>query len=141
MVESTTAGAFALSKIYYGIAGLFGGFGLSFFWMPQKLKEHSRLMAGCIIGGLSVGSSVIFGGALAVYLGMNPEDANTALAVGGGIGLMALAVFGMIANTLKKYESKDAFEIVAEIKGKAPTSTPKPAAKRPARKTVKKAAK
>lgn len=136
MEPSTTAAGFALSKIYYGIAGLFGGFGLSFFWMPQKLKEHSRLMAGCIIGGLSVGSSVIFGGALAVYLGMNPEDANTALAVGGGIGLMALAVFGMIANTLKKYESKDAFEIVAEIKGKA-----KPAAKRPARKTAKKVTK
>lgn len=138
MEPSTTAAGFALSKIYYGIAGLFGGFGLSFFWMPQKLKEHSRLMAGCIIGGLSVGSSVIFGGALAVYLGMNPEDANTALAVGGGIGLMALAVFGMIANTLKKYESKDAFEIVAEIKGKAPA---KPSAKRPARKTAKKVTK
>lgn len=138
MEPTASAAGFALSKIYYGIAGLFGGFGLSFFWMPQRLKEYSRLMAGCIIGGLSVGSSVIFGGALAVYLGMNPEDANTALALGGGIGLIAIAAFGIIANTLKKYESKDAFEIVAEVKGKAPA---KPAAKRLARKTVKKAAK
>lgn len=97
---------------------------LSFFWMPERLRKHSQVAAGAIIGGVSVGSGVIFGGALAVWLGMNPNDANTALAVGGGIGLVAVAIVSWLANFFDNRQNKDLLEVVAEIR-------------QPAKKTVK----
>lgn len=122
--------SFVVAKIYYGISALFGGFMLSFFWKPERFKQHTPMAAGAIIGGISVGSGVIFGGALAVWLGMNPNDANTALAVGGAIGLTAVAIVSWIANFFDKRQGKDILEVVKEVQGKEPV----PAV--PAKKTV-----
>lgn len=126
---STAATGFALSKVYYGISSLFGGFMLSFFWMPERLKKHTPVAAGAIIGGVSVGSGVIFGGALAVYLGMNPNDANTALAVGGGIGLVAVAIVSWLANFFDRRQDKDILEVATEIRS-APKKTAKKTVRR-----------
>lgn len=128
---STAATGFAVSKIYYGISSLFGGFMLSFFWMPERLRTHRPIAAGAIIGGVSVGSGVIFGGALAVYLGMNPNDANTALAVGGGIGLTAVAIVSWLANFFDRTKDKDIIEVATELRTKA--APKKPAAKKTVR--------
>lgn len=134
---TTTAAGFAISKIYYALAGLFGGFGLSFFWQPAKLKGHSRAAAGAIIGGVSVGASVIFGGALAVFFGLDPHDANVALSVGGGIGIFALAVLSLVANFFDKREGKDILEVAQEITSiTAQPKKPAPRKKPVARKTV-----
>lgn len=132
MEPVVTGISFAISKVYYGFAALFGGFMLSFFWMPERLKKHTPVAAGAIIGGVSVGAGVIFGGALAVQLGMNPNDANTALAVGGGIGLGAVAIVSWLANFFDSRQNKDLLEVVTEIRQVA-----KPAAKKaPAKKVV-----
>lgn len=132
MEPVVTGISFAISKVYYGIAALFGGFMLSFFWMPERLKKHTPVAAGAIIGGVSVGAGVIFGGWLAVQLGMNPNDANTALAVGGGIGLSAVAIVSWLANFFDNRQNKDLLEVVTEIRQVA-----KPAAKKaPAKKVV-----
>lgn len=140
---SAIASGFAISKIYYALAGLFGGYMLSFFWQPAKLKGHGRLGAGAIIGGISVGSAVIFGGALSIFLGLDPNDANIALAVGGGIGIVAVAIVSLLANFFDKREGSDLLEVVQEIRSvgvKKPTR--KPAAKKvAAKKVTKKAAK
>lgn len=113
---STAATSFALSKVYYGLAGLFGGAALSFFWQPAKLKQHGKIAAGVIIGGISVGSSVIFGGALAIYLGMTPNDANVALAIGGGVGTSSIAIISFLANFFSKRENNDLLEVAKEVK-------------------------
>lgn len=97
---------------------------LSFFWKPERFKQHTPMAAGAIIGGISVGSGVIFGGALAVWLGMNPNDANTALAVGGAIGLTAVAIVSWIANFFDKRQGKDILEIVQEVRSKPETQKP-----------------
>lgn len=131
MEPVVTGISFAISKIYYGFAALFGGFMVSFFFMPAKLKEYTPVAAGAIIGGISVGAGVIFGGALAVQLGMNPNDANTALAVGGGIGLGAVAIVSWLANFFDKRQNKDILEVVTEIR-----QATKPAKKTPAKKVV-----
>ncbi len=128
MEPVVAATSFAISKIYYGLSALFGGFMLSFFFMPAKLKQYKPVAAGAIIGGISVGSGVIFGGALAVYLGMNPNDANTALAVGGAIGLTAVAIVSWIANFFDKRQGKDILEVAQEIQGK-PQAPAEPAKK------------
>lgn len=114
---STTASGFAITKLYYALAGLFGGFVLAFFWQPAKLKAHGRMAAGAIIGGISVGCAVIFGGATAVFLGMNPNDANIALAVGGAIGLVSVAIISLLANFFDKRENEDLLEVLKELKG------------------------
>lgn len=129
---TTAASGFALSKLYYGIAGLFGGYMLSFFWQPAKLKNHSRAAAGAIIGGASVGSAVIFGGALSVFLGLDPNDANVALAVGGGIGIMAIGIMSFVANFFDKREDQDIVEVATELRRfSGPGTNPKPEKKRP----------
>jgi hypothetical protein len=115
---TTVAAGFAISKIYYAVAGLFGGAALAFFWTPAKLSKHGRMAAGAIVGGVSVGSAVIFGGALAVYLGMDPNDANTALAVGGAVGVSSVAIISLLANFFEKREGKDLLEVVNEVRGK-----------------------
>ena len=125
--------SFIVAKIYYGISALFGGLVLSFFWKPERFKQYTPVAAGAIIGGISVGSGVIFGGALAIYLGMNPNDANTALALGGAIGISAVAIISWVANFFDKRKDKDILEVVQEARGKAPApaapEAPKPAAK------------
>lgn len=122
--------SFIVAKIYYGISALFGGLVLSFFWKPDRFKQYTPVAAGALIGGISVGSGVIFGGALAVWLGMNPNDANTALAVGGAIGLTAVAIVSWLANYFDKRQGKDILEVVKEVQGKAPAE---PAKKPPVR--------
>lgn len=138
---STAASGFALSKLYYAISGLFGGYFLSFFWQPAKLRQHTRGAAGAIIGGASVGASVIFGGAVSVALGLDPNDANIALAVGGGIGMTAIGIMSFVANFFDKREDKDIFEVATEVRGMA-AGNPKPAAKKkaPAKKVAAKKA-
>ena len=136
---STAATGFAVSKIYYGLSSLFGGFMLSFFWMPDRLKKHTPVAAGTIIGGVSVGAGVIFGGFLAVKLGMNPDDANTALAVGGAIGLTAVAIISWIANFFDRRQNKDILEVIQEVKKPAAKSVvvKKPAAKKTVKRKTK----
>lgn len=136
MEPVVTGISFAISKIYYGIAALFGGFMLSFFWMPDKLKEYTPIAAGAIIGGISAASGVIFGGWLAIRLGMDPYDANTALAVGGAIGISAVGIIALIANTFNNRKNKDLLEVVQEVR-----QATKPAVKKtPAKKVVRKKA-
>ena len=135
MEPAVAATSFAISKIYYGLSALFGGFMLSFFWKPDRLKKHAPLAAGAIIGGISVGSGVIFGGALAVFLGMNPNDANTALALGGAIGLSSVAIISWLANFFDKRQGKDILEVVQEVQGKTPVPAQSVPAI-PAKKTV-----
>lgn len=134
MEPVVTGISFAIAKIYYGIAALFGGFMLSFFWMPERLKKHTPVAAGAIIGGVSVGAGVIFGGALAVQMGMNPNDANTALAVGGGIGLSAVAIVSWLANFFDNRQNKDLLEVVQEVRQVANPAEKKTTAKKVVRK-------
>jgi Na+(H+)/acetate symporter ActP len=124
--------SFIVAKIYYGISALFGGLVLSFFWKPERFKQYTPVAAGALIGGISVGSGVIFGGALAVYLGMNPNDANTALALGGAIGIFAVGIISWLANFFDKRQGKDILEVAQELRGKTPAPVA-PVAKPPVR--------
>lgn len=131
---STAAAGFAISKIYYGLSALFAGMAVMFLRNKPTLKSHGKYASGAIVGGVSVGAGVIFGGAAAVYLGMDPNDANTALAVGGFIGLFAVGIITVVANLLDKSENKDLLEMVAEVRnsvaGKAAPAVKKPQTRR-----------
>lgn len=132
MEPITTATTFIVSKFYYGISALFMGMVVMFLRKSPNLRGHGKAASGAIVGGVSVGSGVIFGGAIAVYFGMNPNDANTALAVGGTIGLFAVGIITAVANLLDKSEDKDIIELVQEAKA----VVSKPPAKKVATKRV-----
>lgn len=143
---TTAATGFAISKIYYGIAALVVSMAVLFMRKNPRLNNHGRIATGAIVGGSAVGFGVTFGGFIAIYLGMNPDDANVALAIGGAIGLFSFTVVKILVNWFDKMEEKDIVEVAQEVHTvvtslkKAPEKAP--AKKVPAKKVaVKKVAK
>jgi hypothetical protein len=144
---STAAGGFAISKIYYAIPALFVSLVVVFLRNKPTFKNHGRMATGAIVGGSAVGFSVVFGGALAVWLGMDPQDANIAMAIGGAIGLFSFTLVKVIVNFFDRMEDKDIVEVAAEVRGmvtgnapqrrevaEIPKPAPAPAKKKPAAK-------
>lgn len=136
VASATTATFFAVSKMYYALAALFTSMMVLFLSRTKTFQGHGRMVTGCLIGGTAVGSAVVFGGFLAVKLGMQPEDANTALAVGGAIGLFAFTVMKALVIYLDKMEGKDIVELAIDVKEDV-KKVRKPAAKRVVKRKVK----
>lgn len=151
--SAAVASGFALSKIYYGLSALFMAMIVLFLRRTPAIHQHGKMATGAIVGGTAVGTSVIFGGWLTVYAGFNPHDANTALAIGGVIGLVSFTAIKAIVLLFDRMDGKDIVEIVQEAKkvtgsvvaSPAPTSSvieptkpvTKPVAKRATRRTTK----
>lgn len=133
---SSTAAGFAMSKAYYALSALFMAMVVLFLKKNPTLPGHGKVATGAIVGGVSVGTSVIFGGAVAIWMGKDPDEMNTALAIGGGIGLIAWVVIYALVRYLDKLEGKDIVEVADIVtKDAARVRTRKPAAKRPVRRT------
>jgi len=107
-------------KLLTGIAGFFGGLSISFFWQPKKLHQHGKLAAGAIIGGISVAAAFALGGVVANQLGVNINEADTALGIGYCIGVLSVGVISLIANFFDKREGQDILQVAQELKGKKP---------------------
>lgn len=113
---TTAAGGYAISKGATAVAGLFGSLSMSFLWMPKKFREHSRLAAGAIIGGIGVGAAIAMGGLIIKWFGLDPESLDIALGVGYLVGAASLGVIGWLANFFERTENKDILEVAAELK-------------------------
>lgn len=127
MNESTSAAlSFISNKLYYGLPALFVSMVVLFLSKKPMLPGHGKAATGVIVGGTSVGCAVIFGGAIAVWFGMSPEDANISMAIGGGIGLSAFTIVKALVKYVDKMEDKDIVELAQEVKGavKAVAGTP-----------------
>ena len=122
MAEPITgiAGSLSVGKLLTGIAGFFGGLSISFFWQPKKLHQHGKLAAGAIIGGISVAAAFALGGVVANQLGVNINEADTALGIGYCIGVLSVGVISLIANFFDKREGQDILQVAQELKGKKP---------------------
>ena len=105
-----------LGKLLSGIAGLFGGLSVSFFWQPKKLHQHGKLAAGAIIGGISVGSSFALGGFFANMAGIDLDQSDTALGIGYAIGACSVGVISFLANFFEKREGSDLLEVADELR-------------------------
>ena len=112
--------SYPLGKLLTGIAGFFGGLSISFFWQPKKLHQHGKLAAGAIIGGISVAAAFALGGVVANQLGVNINEADTALGIGYCIGVLSVGVISLIANFFDKREGQDILQVAQELKGKKP---------------------
>jgi hypothetical protein len=113
---TTAASGYAISKGATALAGLFGSISMSFLWMPAKFREHSKLAAGAIIGGIGVMAAIGLGGLLIKQFGLDPESLDVALGVGYLVGALSLGVIGWIANFFEKREKKDILEVYKEVK-------------------------
>lgn len=112
---SGMASSFAVGKALTAIAGFFGGLSVSFFWQPKKLHQYGRLAAGAIIGGIAVGASFALGGFIASYMGMDINQADSALAIGYVVGVMSVFVLSILVNFFEKKEDKDILEVASDM--------------------------
>lgn len=120
--STAAASGYAISKGATALAGLFGSISMSFLWMPAKFRDHSRLAAGAIIGGIGVMAAIALGGLLIKQLGLDPESLDVALGIGYLVGALSLGVIGWIANFFEKREKQDILQVYQEVKAK---DTPK----------------
>jgi hypothetical protein len=81
-------------------------------------------------------------------MGLNEHDANTAMAVGGLIGLVSFTLIKAIVAFFDKLDGKDIVEVAQEVKkaagvigSAAQQVKPKPVRKAPAKKVVRRSTK
>lgn len=114
MLESSQS--FLISQILAAFSGLFGGLSISFFWQPKKLHQHGRLSAGLIICSISVAATFALGGLVSRWLGMNFSQADNAMGLGYGLGIVSVGVIAWLANFFNRREDSDILEIAGELK-------------------------
>lgn len=124
-----------ISQCLAALAGLFGGLSVSFFWQPKKLHQHGRLMAGIIIGAISVSMTITLGRLITRWLGMNFSDSDIAMGMGYVIGAFSVGLIAWLANFFNRREGRDILEVAGELKRAARSmsdnSPPPPAANKP----------
>jgi hypothetical protein len=116
-MESLAAAiSFAIAKLNYGLSALFMSLLVLFLRKTPALEGYGRVATACIVGGSAVGIAVIFGGAIAVYFGMTPEDTNVGMAIGGSIGLVAFTIIKAFVKFFDRIDNKDIVEVAKEVK-------------------------
>jgi len=113
------ATSFLLTKLITGLSGLFGGICIGVFWQPKKIRQKGLVVAGAIIGAISFGIAFVFGGVAASVAGVDLADPDNAMAIGVGIGALAVGVISYLATWLEKREGKDIGEVIREVKAEA----------------------
>ena len=116
MEPLSTAISFIIAKLNYGLSALFMSLLVLFLRKTPAIDGYGRAATACIVGGSAVGVAIIFGGALAVYLGMNPNDVNTGMAIGGGIGLVSFTIIKAFVKFFDRIDNKDIVEVAKEVK-------------------------
>jgi len=116
MEPLSSAISFVIAKLNYGLSALFMSLLVLFLRKTPALEGYGRAATACIVGGFSVGIAIIFGGAVAVYLGMNPNDVNTGMAIGGGIGLVAFTIIKAFVRFFDRMDNKDIVEMAKDVK-------------------------
>ena len=116
MEPLSTAISFAVAKLNYGLSALFMSLLVLFLRKTPALDGYGKVATACIVGGSAVGIAIIFGGALAVYMGMNPNDVNTGMAIGGGIGLVSFTIIKAFVKFFDRMDNKDIVEVAKEVK-------------------------
>lgn len=128
MAEPTIGSTFVIGKLMSAFAGFFGGLSVSFFWQPKKLHQYGRLAAGAIIGGIAVAAAFALGGVVAKHLGVDINEADTALGIGYCIGVLSVGVISLLANFFDRREDHDILQVAGELRGSR--TKPKAKAKR-----------
>jgi hypothetical protein len=116
MEPLSTAISFVIAKLNYGLSALFMSLLVLFLRKTPAIDGYGKAATACIVGGSAVGVAIIFGGALAVYLGMNPNDVNTGMAIGGGIGLVSFTIIKAFVKFFDRIDNKDIVEVAKEVK-------------------------
>ncbi|WP_253381137.1 hypothetical protein [unidentified bacterial endosymbiont] len=98
------------------VAGLFGGVSVSFFWQPRKLQQHSRFIAGVIIGSISMCAAFALGGFTARWLKIDLNEADATLGLGYIVGAISNGLIVWLANFFRRHEQKDIFDVAGELK-------------------------
>lgn len=138
---STTASAFALSKLWIAAGSSVGSGATGALWQPAALAEYGKLTKGVIIGGIGVGTPVVAGGFVLTWLGLDPHSADVAMFVGFCMSVVSLLFFVTVTNYFKKQEHKDVFEVLHDAKAavkRKPAAKKAPAKRAPVKRAARK---
>lgn len=69
-----------------------------------------------IIGSISVGATSALGGIVSRWLGMNFNEADTAMGLGYVVGAVSVGVIAWLANFFNRREDSDIIEVAGELK-------------------------
>ena len=116
MEPLSTTISFIIAKLNYGLSALFMSLLVLFLRKTPALDGYGRAATACIVGGSAVGIAIIFGGAIAVYFGMTPEDTNVGMAIGGSVGLVAFTIIKAFVRFFDRIDNKDIVEVAKEVK-------------------------
>lgn len=98
------------------VAGLFGGVSVYFFWQPRKLQQHSRFIAGVIIGSISMCAAFALGGFTARWLKIDLNESDMTLGLGYIVGAISNGLIVWLANFFRRHEQQDIFDVAGELK-------------------------
>lgn len=105
-----------LNEGLLAVAGLFGGVSVSFFWQPRRLQQHSRFIAGVIIGSISMCAAFALGGFTARWLKIDLNESDVTLGLGYIVGAMSNGLIVWLANFFRRHEQQDIFDVAGELK-------------------------
>jgi hypothetical protein len=108
---------YTLNKILLAIGALAGVSIMNVLWQPKFIKRKGIIAAAMITTAIAITLALLTGGAVLIWLGVDPAKTDLVLIVGGGLG--ALSPFGLNAmrNWFEKYEDKDIMELKDVVQG------------------------
>jgi formate hydrogenlyase subunit 3/multisubunit Na+/H+ antiporter MnhD subunit len=118
-----------LTKLFAGFTGMVGGISVSMFWMPESMRKKSELVAGILIGGMSMAASFSLAGIVVRYLEIPPTDTESIMGIGYLIGLVSIGTINFLAKFFDHREDQDIMQVAQEIRKATPRQRTKRAAR------------
>ena len=104
------------SSLVAALGSFLGGSVLMAFVKPNSISEAIiRSFVTAVIG-------LIFTPVAIEKIGMNPEKAEHIISVAFCVGFLGWSLLGATANFLRKQQDKDIFEVINEVKRRAPSA-------------------
>ncbi|RLM20984.1 hypothetical protein BIY29_14535 [Brenneria alni] len=105
-----------ISDIVAAISGLFGGLSISFFWRPQKLNNHDKIIALLIIIIISISSAFSLVGIISEIIHININQIENAIGLGYLVGAISVGLITLLANFFSNREGNDILDVATELK-------------------------
>ena len=128
VAESTITG-YAISKGALGLGGLLGALAMASMFVPKKLQERFPRTSVAVASGLGIFLSLSAGSIAIIAMGWDAKSPEINFAVGSLSGAFAAVFFVWFANTVKKTEESDVFEVATMVKKKRVPAKRAPAKK------------
>lgn len=103
-------------KVHAAVGALIGAGLVAMGWTPPAFRGKSKLAAGLLIGGGSVGAAFVVSAKLMDFLGYDVSNSDNWLFVGAMIGVAFLPLSNSLGNFLKDREKDPIDKLIKDVK-------------------------